>query len=60
MPTCPNCKKVHGCGCQLATASNGAKVCASCKMTYEADLQKKINSTNPNITTWPLPVSPTK
>ena len=41
MPSmCPNCKSTLSCGCQVRTASDGAKVCTNCKATYENRLKK--------------------
>lgn len=37
---CPNCKKVLSCGCQLKTASDGRRVCNSCKSNYELNLKQ--------------------
>lgn len=41
MALCPNCKSVISCGCQLKTATNGAKVCNNCQAAYEKQLQQK-------------------
>jgi hypothetical protein len=38
--TCPNCKKLITCGCQLKTASNNTKVCTSCIANYEAKIRE--------------------
>lgn len=38
MSTCPNCRTTLSCGCQIRTASNGARVCANCISSYEAAL----------------------
>jgi len=38
--TCPNCKSVLTCGCQLKTASNGTRVCNNCIQSYELKLQQ--------------------
>lgn len=38
---CPNCSSKLACGCQLATASNGARVCTLCKGRYEQSLAEK-------------------
>jgi hypothetical protein len=38
---CPNCKSVLSCGCQLKTASDGKRVCNSCKANYELTLKQK-------------------
>lgn len=35
---CSNCGAQHSCGCQVRTASNGARVCTTCVATYEARL----------------------
>jgi transcription elongation factor Elf1 len=38
--TCPNCKKLITCGCQLKTASNNTKVCTNCIANYEAKIRE--------------------
>jgi len=40
---CPNCKANVGCSCQLRRASDGAQVCNSCFLKYEAALNEKRN-----------------
>lgn len=35
---CPNCGAPVSCTCKLRTASDGKKVCTSCIIKYEADL----------------------
>ena len=36
--TCSNCQRNHSCGCQAATASNGAACCSQCIVEYERNL----------------------
>jgi len=38
MSVCPNCKSTLSCGCQIRTASDGARVCANCISAYENSL----------------------
>lgn len=38
MSACSNCKTKLSCGCQKATASNGAKVCKNCVSAYNQKL----------------------
>jgi transcription elongation factor Elf1 len=55
MNTCPNCNAQITCGCQVRTASNGAKVCSNCLAHYEQKLvddakasQTQYYSSNPD------------
>lgn len=41
MSKCPNCGRVLTCGCQKATAQNGAIVCNSCVASYNNALRPK-------------------
>ena len=43
---CPNCKTKHGCGCQAKKASNGASVCTTCIVSYEASLKNQAQDPN--------------
>jgi DNA-directed RNA polymerase subunit M/transcription elongation factor TFIIS len=45
MSKCPNCGRVLTCGCQKATAQNGAIVCNSCVASYNNSLRPKSRST---------------
>ena len=36
--SCPNCGTGISCGCQIRTASDGARVCTNCAAIYEAQL----------------------
>jgi NMD protein affecting ribosome stability and mRNA decay len=38
MRVCTNCGSQITCGCQDRVASNGAKVCSSCLVSYEQNL----------------------
>ena len=40
MSVCPNCRTTLSCGCQIRTASNGARVCAHCITDYEKTLSQ--------------------
>ena len=44
MSKCPNCGRVLTCGCQKATAQNGAIVCNSCVASYNNALRPKSRS----------------
>jgi hypothetical protein len=46
MSICPNCKTTLSCGCQIRTASNGARVCATCITSYENMLAQIKTATN--------------
>lgn len=41
MPTCSNCNKTLSCGCQRRVASDGAQVCSTCVISYEATVKNK-------------------
>ena len=47
--TCNNCKTTLSCGCQVRTASNGARVCSHCITAYEAGLSKLKVATAQNL-----------
>lgn len=48
MSNCPNCGNAISCGCQLRTASNGKKVCATCISLYEQQLKAAAANNNNN------------
>lgn len=41
---CPTCNSKLSCGCQLTSASDGARICTLCKARYEAELLAKKNT----------------
>ena len=48
MNNCPNCGAQITCGCQQRVASDGAKACGSCIVTYEQQLIAKRTLENQN------------
>ena len=42
---CPNCGAILTCGCQSRTASNGAKACVHCILSYEGALAQQKQAT---------------
>lgn len=54
---CPNCKRSLSCGCQRATAKNGAVVCNSCVAQYNASLENNnSNGSSPGSTSGNTPI----
>lgn len=47
---CPTCNSKLSCGCQLTTASDGARICTLCRTRYEQDLLIKKQQIKPNNT----------
>jgi hypothetical protein len=45
--TCSNCGAKLSCGCQKRVASNGASVCTTCQISYEALLGRQSTPSTP-------------
>lgn len=56
---CAHCDKTIGCGCNKATAGDGAAVCKGCLNVYNESLTQTINNTQAPFNPGQVVIPPT-